>query len=115
MKANELTLNEYQELASTTAIYPGKGTIMGLVYTALGLGEAGEVQNKVKKILRDDNGQLTDEKKKGIIKELGGNLWYISQCARELGVSLEEIAQINLGELNSRKERGVLTGSGDNR
>jgi len=108
-------LNEYQNGAEETALYPNKGTIMGLCYTALGLGEAGEVQNKVKKILRDDNGTLTDDKRLAIAKELGGNLWYIAMCARELGYSLEEIADINLSELRSRKERGVIKGSGDER
>lgn len=110
-----MELNEYQEQASNTAIYPNKGEILGLVYTALGLGEAGEVQNKVKKILRDDNGILTETKKLEIAKELGGNLWYISQCAKELGLTLDEIGKINLTELSSRKERGTLQGSGDER
>jgi NTP pyrophosphatase (non-canonical NTP hydrolase) len=118
MKDNKInSLNEYQDLASKTAIYPhaGEGTILGLAYTALGLGEAGEVQNKVKKIIRDDNNIISDQKKMEIAKELGGNLWYISQCAKELGFTLSEIATININELYSRMERGVITGSGDNR
>lgn len=114
MKDN-MTFNEYQDIADDTAIYPNKGTILGLCYTGLGLGEAGEVQNKIKKILRDDNSILTNERKDGIIKELGGNLWYIAMCAKELGVTLGEVAKINLEELNSRHERGVIQGSGDNR
>lgn len=114
MKVN-LTLNNYQSRAEETAIYPNKGTIYGLCYTALGLGEAGEVQNKVKKLLRDDYGKISDEKRIEIAKELGGNLWYIAMCAKELGYTLEEIGQMNLDELFSRKERGVLHGSGDNR
>ena len=65
-----MTLNEYQDKANQTAIYPGKGTVMGLVYTALGLGESGEVQGKVKKILRDDNMTITEEKRQAIKKEL---------------------------------------------
>jgi NTP pyrophosphatase (non-canonical NTP hydrolase) len=117
MKDNIIELDEYQNLASETAIYPnaGEGKIIGLTYTALGLGEAGEVQNKVKKIIRDDNNVITDEKKLEIAKELGGNLWYISQCAKELGFTLSEIATININELFSRKERNVIKGSGDNR
>ncbi len=110
-----MEINEYQNAARNTAIYPGRGTINGLIYAALGLGEAGEVQNKVKKILRDDGGILTAEKRDAIIKELGGNLWYIAMCADELGYSLEEVAQLNMDELSSRKERGVIQGSGDNR
>lgn len=108
-------LNDYQEKASETAVYPGKGTIIGLTYTALGLGEAGEVQNKIKKIIRDDNNIITEEKRIEIGKELGGNLWYISQCAKELGFTLSEIATINIKELFSRKDRNKIHGSGDNR
>ena len=53
--------------------------------------------------------------KKELLKELGDVLWYISQLSAELGLSLEEIASLNLEKLNSRKERGALRGSGDNR
>lgn len=117
-----MTLNDYQNNAAETAIYPEQGTILGLVYTALGLGEAGEVQNKVKKLLRDDNlepwntnDKIPDDKKQAIAKELGGALWYVSQAAKELGYTLNDIAVMNLQELFSRKERNVLNGSGDNR
>jgi NTP pyrophosphatase (non-canonical NTP hydrolase) len=112
---DDITMNKYQENAESTAIYPNKGSIYGLCYTALGLGEAGEVQNKVKKLLRDDYGVISEEKKIEIAKELGGNLWYIAMCAKELNYSLGEIAILNLQELASRKERNVLQGSGDNR
>jgi len=115
MKVNIETLNEYQSIANDTAIYPNKNTINGLIYTALGLGEAGEVQNKVKKVIRDDKGIVTEEKRVAIAKELGGNLWYIAMCAKELGYSLSDIANMNLNELKDRKSRGVIQGSGDNR
>lgn len=114
MKDN-LSLNEYQNKAELTAIYPNKGSIYGLCYTALGLGEAGEVQNKVKKILRDNNNVISDEKRIAIAKELGGNLWYIAMCAKELGYTLGEIGAMNIEELSSRQARGVIQGSGDNR
>lgn len=110
-----MTLEDYQEEAGKTAIYPGMGTVQGLIYTGLGLGEAGETQNKIKKVLRDDKGVLTDEKKLAIAKELGGTLWYIAMCAREIGYSLDTIAQMNINELRSRQERGVIQGSGDDR
>lgn len=112
----ELTLNRYQKEATKTAIYPGQGTFQGLIYTSLGLGgEAGETLNKVKKILRDCNGVLTENKKKAIVGEIRGCLWYVAACATELGVDLGDIAQDNLNELSSRQERNVLTGDGDNR
>jgi len=104
-----MTFNEYQEFAKTTAIYPEQYKV---VYPALGLaGEAGEVTEKVKKMLRD--GTVPD--KKEIAKELGDVLWYISALAGDFGISLEEIAQMNYEKLKSRQERNVISGSGDNR
>ncbi len=109
-----MTFKEYQEKSRQTAIYPGKGT--NFIYPTLGLvGEAGEVAEKIKKTMRDDNGILTDEKKEELKKELGDVLWYLSQLSTEIGASLEDIAKMNIEKLFSRKERGVLSGSGDNR
>jgi NTP pyrophosphatase (non-canonical NTP hydrolase) len=110
-----LTLDEYQDRTQHTAKYPGSGAVEGLYYTALGLGEAGEVQGKIKKIMRDDGGILTDEKRQAIAGELGDVLWYVAAMAKELGASLGDIAQANLDKLASRRERGVIGGSGDNR
>lgn len=109
-----MEFNEYQKKAKETAIYPKVGE--SYIYPVLGLcGEAGEVAEKIKKIFRDDNGVLTEEKKGIIKKELGDVLWYLSQVATELGLSLDEVALFNLEKLLSRKERGRITGDGDNR
>jgi NTP pyrophosphatase (non-canonical NTP hydrolase) len=109
-----MTFNEYQELTAQTAIYPNRGS--NPVYPALGLcGEAGEVAEKVKKLLRDDGGVISAEKRTDVAKELGDVLWYVSQVASEFGLDLHSIAKGNLDKLFSRKERGVLGGSGDNR
>ena len=87
-----------------------------MTYPALGLcGEAGEVAEKVKKTLRDDGGVLTDERREALSRELGDVLWYLSQLATEAGLDLEEIAAENLDKLLSRRERGMLRGSGDDR
>lgn len=108
---------EYQETAFKFAVYPGKagGSLaMALSYTALGLnGEAGEVAEKVKKWIRDgkDFPTLKDQ----LTKELGDVLWYIAAMASELGVSLDEVARINIEKLANRKGRGTLHGEGDNR
>jgi len=112
-----MTFDEYQQKASKTAIYPdcGTGSITALCYVGLGLSEAGEVQGKIKKILRDDNGVVGSDKTKEIAKELGDVLWYCAMVARELGVSLDDIAAANIEKLMSRQSRGKLTGSGDNR
>ena len=100
-----------------TAIYPesGTGSALALAYVALGLGEAGEVQGKIKKILRDDNGVLTKEKRDAIGKELGDLLWYVARTASEISMLLDDVAEINIHKLKDRAERGVLGGSGDNR
>lgn len=113
-----MNFNSYQESTKETAIYPGKGTLIGLMYVGLGLGESGEVQGKIKKILRDDqtaSPPYNPERVEQIKGELGDTLWYIANAATELGLTLEDIASSNLEKLNSRKERGVLGGSGDNR
>lgn len=110
-----MQMNEYQILSAGTAIYPGKGSTTGLLYVGLGLGEAGEVQGKIKKILRDDAGEITEEKRQAIARELGDVLWYASQICEELGLRLGDIARMNLAKLADRQERGVLTGSGDER
>lgn len=110
-----MTFNEYQKLTAETAIYPGKGGTMGLAYVGLGLGESGEVQGKIKKIIRDDYGIVTEEKAEAIAKELGDLLWYISETATAIGVTLDFIAIQNIYKLKKRKEDGTLQGSGDHR
>ncbi len=108
-----MTLNEYQSKALETAIYPQETAI---VYPTLGLtGEAGEVSDKVKKVIRDNGSEFTDDKKREIAKEIGDVLWYCATLSRDLGFTLEEIAQINYEKLHSRQVRGQLHGSGDNR
>ena len=85
-------------------------------YYALGLvDEAGEVAGKIKKLHRDMNGELTEEYKKEIAKELGDVLWYVASISERIGFSMEEIAQMNIDKLYSRMERSKLTGNGDNR
>jgi NTP pyrophosphatase (non-canonical NTP hydrolase) len=110
-----LTLAAYQAGARTTARYPHHG-LTGLYYTALGLaGEAGEIANKVKKIMRDEGETLPDHARTAIADELGDALWYAAALAHELGVPLEAIAARNLAKLRDRKQRGTITGSGDRR
>ena len=78
-------------------------------------GEAGEVADKVKKVIRDNNQDFTADKKLDIALEVGDVLWYCATMAHDLGFTLEQIAQLNIRKLVSRKERGMLGGSGDNR
>jgi NTP pyrophosphatase (non-canonical NTP hydrolase) len=117
MALNDYTrmdLNDYQQSALVTAIYPHRGS--NFAYPALGLaGEAGEVADKLKKVIRDNDGVLTDPVRDAVAKELGDVMWYVAVLAAELDYDLVTIAQNNLDKLASRQERGVLAGSGDNR
>ncbi len=109
-----MNFNDYQTQARTTAKYPDVEN--NLYYPALGLGgEVGEMQNKIKKVMRDGGGVLREEVRQDLIDELGDVLWYCAAMAIELKVDLDEVAQRNVDKLFSRKERGVLHGSGDNR
>jgi len=113
-----LLMDEYQQRATTTAIYPGAGTgnMQALAYVALGLtGEAGEIANKVKKVLRDDNGEVSTLRRAELFGELGDVLWYAAMLAEELGCSLASVASANLMKLADRQERDVIGGSGDTR
>jgi len=136
-----LTFNDYQKATAETAIYKKSikdyleafnygcligdqitpyvidevAKVLSLQYCSLGLGEVGELQGKIKKVIRDSGGQITDETRKALTKELGDVLWYVSQTCSELGIDMGEVAQGNLDKLMSRKERGVLKGSGDDR
>ena len=108
-----MELAEYQRLSRRTAEYPREAW---LAYPALGLaGEAGEVAEHAKKAIRDDGGEVSDERRAAMAKELGDVLWYVSQLATELELDLEQIAAGNLEKLLSRQRRGVLSGSGDER
>lgn len=106
-----MNINEYQKQAAETAIYQDK-----VIYPTLGLvGEAGEIANKVKKILRDSSGEIQEEVRQNLISELGDVLWYVAALATDLRTELSEVANKNIEKLNSRKNRGTIRGSGDNR
>ena len=109
-----MTFNDYQEKAVKTAIYGSGSTI---IYPALGLAnEAGEVLGKIKKVLRDKDGDFTSKETKiAIADEMGDVLWYIAALSRDLDIPLETIAQRNIEKLLDRQARNVIHGSGDNR
>ena len=106
MQSPIMDMGYYQQEAVKTAIYTDP-----IIYTALGLGnEAGEVQGKVKKMLRD--GTFNTD---AIAAEIGDVLWYIAALCRDLEIDMAEVALKNLSKLKSRQERGTIQGSGDNR
>ena len=107
---------EYERAAGETANYPTDTYAVSRSYVVLGInGEAGEVAEKWKKILRDSDGYLAMDQQLAIKKELGDVLWYLSRCCYEFGLTLDEVAEANIEKLRSRKERGVIGGSGDDR
>lgn len=109
-----MNFNDYQQQSRQTAKYPQLGE--NYIYPTLGLvGEAGEVAEKIKKIIRDNDGIISPEKKEEIKKELGDVLWYLAQISTELNLELEDVAKNNLEKLLSRLTRGKISGSGDNR
>jgi len=109
-----MKFSEYQKKSRKTAIYPRAGR--NYIYPTLGLaGESGEVAEKIKKVIRDKGGKVDKETKEMLEKELGDVLWYVSQIASELGLSMNKIAEKNIEKLYSRMRRGKIKGSGDNR
>lgn len=115
-----MNFNDYQEKAWST--FKLKDAPNKIVYLALGInGEAGEIAEKVKKLIRDCGDgsgnvpEITQEKREELKKELGDVLWYLSGIATALDMSLENVVITNIDKLASRKDRGVIGGNGDNR
>lgn len=110
-----MKINEYQQEAEKTAIFPDElpdFIEVGQVYTVLGQsGESGEVEEKLKKAIRENDESYIEDMR----AEIGDTLWYLSQVCEEFDWELEEIAQDNLDKLSDRRKRGKLTGEGDNR
>jgi NTP pyrophosphatase (non-canonical NTP hydrolase) len=106
-------IKTYQDWTNRTAIYPKDG---GITYAVIGLAnEAGEVLGVIKKMIRDDNSKLSEEKKEKILDEVGDVLWYAARVCVELGVDVEDVLQRNHDKLEDRLARNVIQGSGDNR
>lgn len=110
-----MQFNDYQKKALSTVLTTDD-KFKDLLHWVLGInGESGEIAEKVKKIIRDKNGKVSAADKQDLAKEIGDVLWYLAVFADQLGVKMDDIAQANLDKLQSRKKRGVLGGSGDNR
>lgn len=112
-----MTLDEYQRRARETALYPRHARIL---YPSLKLaGEAGEVTEKLGKLIRDEGyvpgTDLSEAQRDALAKELGDVLWYVANLAADLGMPLDTVAARNLEKLADRKQRGVIGGSGDDR
>lgn len=119
-----MDFKSYQEKSKETAIYPKLTTMsengsirqLSFVYPAFGLcGEAGEVMEVLKRIVRDDGMTLTDDAREELRKEIGDVLWYLAQLCTELGISLDDAAEKNIEKLQKRKMSGTLHGKGGDR
>lgn len=110
-----MTFDEYQKRATTTSTIDPK-SVTAPYYFALGLnGEAGEVAEKMKKIIRNHDNDISQLDLEDFKKELGDVLWYISMMTTQVGLSLEDVANTNLAKLADRKARNVIKSTGDNR
>jgi NTP pyrophosphatase (non-canonical NTP hydrolase) len=108
-----MRINDYQKAAIKTAIY---GSVHRINYPILGLvGEAGELANKYKKVLRDSDGKMSPEQNIALRDELGDVMWYCALLARDLGANLEDVCELNLAKLQARKLNNTIHGSGDKR
>ena len=133
-----MSVDVYQSMTRETAIYPGAMSaerhyskhgrdengvsvpLEAIAYVGLGLSEVGEIQGKIKKLVRDGglfDGRvvITDEKRVELLKEIGDAHWYLARLVDELQASTSEVLAGNINKLRSRKARGKIQGSGDNR
>ena len=119
-----MNFNEYQEEAGKFDTFSyevfvregAKVSHLGMLEKVLGLaGESGEACDKIKKLIRDNDGEVSDEKRVELVKELGDVLWYLAMVSKYLGVEFEKVAKMNIEKLQDRFERNKIHGSGDNR
>ena len=110
---NCLTFKEYEEVALSTKVGWCKNEIL---YPLIGFcGETGEVADKIKKVLRDKDGNFSENDRIEILKEIGDTLWYMTALCQDLGYSIETAANINLAKVTKRREENTIHGEGDNR
>jgi NTP pyrophosphatase (non-canonical NTP hydrolase) len=114
-----MTFNEYQKQAMKTDYnLDGDRSIQSIAFIehVLGLvGESGEFADKVKKIYRNNQKEMSEAERIELLKELGDVLWYVSSLASYMDAELETVADKNLKKLADRAKRNVIASKGDNR
>ncbi len=109
---NISTFTRYQDEVNKFQFYPEPNTPNGLIYCILALnGEAGEVANKLKKVIRDNQGVLHREAQDEIMDELGDVLWYLTSICSEMGVPLQNVVYQNIAKLQERRKGASATSS----
>jgi len=117
-----MDIDIYASHAATTAIYPREfqrdpdPELPSLIYCGLKLcGESGEVAEHIGKILRDDGGKITDDRRQKLAKEIGDVAWYFVRICHHLGYNPSEILKVNVAKLAKRAAEGKIQGSGSDR
>ena len=111
-----MDFDRYQRLANRTGNFTGKQAEFSLMYLGLGVtSEAGEIADKIKKVIRNDDGTMSREKREAILFEMGDVLWYLSQLARHFDVPFSKVANMNIKKLADRAKRNVIASNGDTR
>ena len=111
-----MDFNEYQKKSRKHAFYPNQNTPESFRYLIYGVtGEAGELAEHFKHALRDENDEISSERRDKIIKELSDILWYLANICTELGVDFNQIPKTGLEKIEERVKRGTLSGEGDSR
>jgi len=110
---NSTVLADYTDWVEKKIVTTGDDR---LIENTLGLvGEAGEVANKVKKLMRDGVNNMPENWRDDIASEIGDVLWYCAALATDLNLSLGTIAGLNQAKLHKRMSENKIGGSGDNR
>ena len=100
LKANQLTMNEYQKLAMRTCNIDD--TERKINHSLHGMvGEIGELHSLYQKLYQ---GHKLDEEH--LKKECGDLLWFIAEYADAHGWKLDDIAQLNIDKLKNRYPQG---------
>ncbi len=112
-----VTIDDYQVQSRKSiiqSIFPQ--TVGDIKYVTIAITEeAGEIAGKIKKLIRDKKGKLDDEAKEGLIKEIGDVQWYLARLCDLIDVPMSRVLKTNMEKIMSRKDRGAIHGSGDDR
>jgi len=113
-----MEINSYQEECRKTDVGTAAQDCLNpgwLYYILGGVGEMGELTEKIKKLFRDKNGIIDDEFRDVLIKECGDVMWYLSRLLDHFDIRFDQVLITNIEKLTSRMERGKIHGDGDNR